>query len=153
MPEPEIIIRECASVGDFQQCIQLERTVWNDADIGIMPIRLYMISKACNAPTIGAFEISGKLVGFVHTMIALINQRVVYHSHLAAVLEGLRHKDIGYRMKLAQREHALQAGVPLIIWTFDPLQSRNAHFNLNKLGAIIRRYEVNYYSEGLSTVF
>ncbi len=56
-------------------------------------------------------------------------------------------------MKLAQREHAIDAGVPLIIWTFDPLQSRNAHLNINKLGAVIRRYENNYYSEGLSTVF
>ena len=157
MSGPEIVIRECSSIEDFQQCIELERTVWNDADIGIMPIRLYMISKACNAPTIGAFEASGtsagNLVGFVHTMIALIDKHVVYHSHLAAVLEGWRHKDIGYKIKLAQREHALNAGVPLIIWTFDPLQSRNAHLNLNKLGAIIRRYAVNYYGEGLSTVF
>jgi predicted GNAT superfamily acetyltransferase len=157
MSATEIVIRECSSVEDFQQCIDLERTVWNDADIGIMPIRLYMISKACNAPTIGAFETSGtsggKLVGFVHTMIALIDEHVVYHSHLAAVLEDWRHQDIGYKMKLAQREHALKAGVPLIIWTFDPLQSRNAHFNINKLGAIIRRYAVNYYGEGLSTVF
>ncbi|HXU40282.1 MAG TPA: hypothetical protein VN937_28250 [Blastocatellia bacterium] len=157
MSGPEIAIRECTSVEDFQQCIDLERAVWNDADIGIMPIRLYMISKACNAPTFGAFEASGesagKLVGFVHTMIAIMNKQVVYHSHLAAVLEGWRHKDIGYKMKLAQREHAMNAGVPLIIWTFDPLQSRNAHFNINKLGAIIRRYAVNYYGEGLSTVF
>src|ERR1041384_992355 len=152
MSEPEIVIRECTSIEDFQQCIALERTVWNDADIGIMPIRLYMISKACNAPTIGAFQ-SEKLVGFVHTMIALMDNHIVYHSHLAAVLEGLRHNDIGYRMKLAQREHALAAGVPLIIWTFDPLQSRNAHLNINKLGAIIRRYEVNYYGEGLSSIF
>ena len=99
MSGSEIVIRECALVEEFQQCIDLERTVWNDADIGIMPIRLYMISKACNAPTFGAFEVSGKsagkLVGFVHTMIALINNRVVYHSHLAAVLEGWRHRDIG----------------------------------------------------------
>jgi predicted GNAT superfamily acetyltransferase len=86
-------------------------------------------------------------------MIAIRDKQVVYHSHLAAVVEELRHKDIGFRMKLAQREHALKAGVPLIIWTFDPLQSRNAHLNINKLGAIIRRYEVNYYSEGLSSVF
>jgi predicted GNAT superfamily acetyltransferase len=118
-----------------------------------MPIRLYMISKACNAPTIGAFEASGRLVGFVHTMIAQIAGHIAYHSHLAAVLEDQRHKDIGFRMKLAQRRHALDHGVELIFWTFDPLQSRNAHLNINKLGAIIRRYEVNYYGEGLSTVF
>jgi predicted GNAT superfamily acetyltransferase len=153
MSEPEVIIRECETVEDFQQCIELERAVWRDDDIGIMPIRLYLISKACKAPTIGAFDQSGRLVGFVHTMLALVGKNVVYHSHLAAVLEGLRHKDIGYRMKLAQRQFAIESGIPLIIWTFDPLQSRNAHLNINKLGAIIRRYELNYYGEGLSSVF
>jgi predicted GNAT superfamily acetyltransferase len=153
MPESDVVIRECVSVEDFQQCIELERAVWKDDDIGVMPIRLYMISKACKAPTIGAFDDKNKLVGFVHTSLALMSKNVVYHSHLAAVVEGLRHKDIGRRMKLAQREHAIEAGVPLVIWTFDPLQSRNAHLNINKLGAIIRRYEVNYYGEGLSSVF
>jgi len=153
MSASDIAIRECVSVEDFQQCIELERAVWRDADIGIMPIRLYMISRTCNAPTIGAFESSGRLVGFVHTMIALIDKRVAYHSHLAAVVEDLRHQDIGFRMKLAQREHAIKSGIPLIIWTFDPLQSRNAHLNINKLGTIIRRYEMNYYGEGLSSVF
>lgn len=153
MSAAEVVIRECVSVEDFQQCIELERAVWKDDDIGIMPIRLYMISKACNAPTVGAFESSGRLVGFVHTMIALMDNHVVFHSHLAAVAEDLRHQDIGFKMKLAQRQHAIKAGVSLIKWTFDPLQSRNAHLNINKLGAIIRRYEVNYYGEGLSTVF
>lgn len=153
MSDADVTIRECVSVEDFQQCIELERAVWRDDDIGIMPIRLYMISKACHAPTVGAFDRTGKLVGFVHTMLALMGRHVVYHSHLAAVIEGLRHKDIGFRMKLKQREFAIAAGVPLIVWTFDPLQSRNAHLNINKLGAIIRRYEENYYGEGLSTVF
>ena len=153
MADPEVTVRECVSVDDFKQCIELEREIWHDDDIGIMPIRLYMISKTCNAPTIGAFDAAGRLVGFVHTSLALLGRHVAYHSHLAAVVEGLRHRDIGYRMKLAQREHALMVGIPLIIWTFDPLLSRNAHLNINKLGAIIRRYEVNYYSEGFSSVF
>ena len=153
MADREVTIRECVSVDDFKQCIELEREVWHDDDIGIMPIRLYMISKTCNAPTIGGFDSAGRLVGFVHTSLALLGRHVAYHSHLAAVVEALRHRDIGYRMKLAQREHALLVGIPLIIWTFDPLLSRNAHLNINKLGAIIRRYEVNYYSEGFSTVF
>src|ERR1044071_6257860 len=153
MTDADVIIRECVSIEDFQQCIELERAVWKDEDIGIMPIRLYMISKACKAPTVGAFDQTGRLVGFVHTMLALVDHHVIYHSHLAAVLEGLRHKDIGYRMKLKQREFALAAGIPLIIWTFDPLQSRNAHLNINKLGAIIRRYELDYYGRGLSAVF
>src|SRR5258708_23761744 len=120
MPDGDVMIRECLSTEDFQQCIELERAVWRDDDIGIMPISLYMISKACNAPTLGAFDRSGQLVGFVHTMLALMGRHVVYHSHLAAVIEGLRHRDIGYRMKLKQREFAIEAGVPLIVWTFDP---------------------------------
>jgi predicted GNAT superfamily acetyltransferase len=153
MPDADVTIRECVSTDDFKQCIELERAVWRDDDIGIMPIRLYMISKACNAPTIGAFDETGRLVGFVHTSLALVGRNAVYHSHLAAVLEDLRHKDIGARMKLAQRQRAIEVGIPLIIWTFDPLQSRNAHLNINKLGAIIRRYEVNYYGEDLSSVF
>jgi predicted GNAT superfamily acetyltransferase len=153
MSEDPITIRECQTIKDFNQCIELERAVWRDDDIDIMPIRLYMISKACNAPTIGAFDQAGRLVGFVHTSLALIGKRVVYHSHMAAVVEDLRHRDIGYRIKLAQRDRAIEAGIPLILWTFDPLQSRNAHFNINKLGAIVRRYEVNYYGEGASTFF
>jgi predicted GNAT superfamily acetyltransferase len=153
MSDSDITIRECVSIEDFNQCIELERAVWKDDDIDIMPIRLYMISKACKAPTIGAFDSSGGLVGFVHTMLALAGRNVVYHSHMAAVLEDMRHRDIGYRIKLFQRRMAIEAGVPLIIWTFDPLQSRNAHFNINKLGAVIRRYEENYYGEGASTVF
>jgi predicted GNAT superfamily acetyltransferase len=153
MSDEEIIIRECQSIEDFQQCIELERLVWNDDDIDIMPIRLYMISKNCNAPTFGAFTANGRLIGFVHTSLALLDGQVVYHSHLAGVIEELRHKDIGYQLKLAQRQHAIAAGVPMIFWSFDPLQSRNAHFNINKLGAIIRAYKVNYYGEGVSSVF
>jgi predicted GNAT superfamily acetyltransferase len=148
----EVTIRECVSVDDFQQCIELERAVFNDEDIDIMPIRLYMISRHCQAPTFGAFTEMGRLVGFVHTSLALIDGQILYHSHLAGVVERLRHKDIGYRLKLAQRDHAIAAGVGLIIWTFDPLQSRNAHFNINKLGAIIRAYKINYYGEGASSV-
>jgi predicted GNAT superfamily acetyltransferase len=153
MPDEEIIIRECVSIDDFQRCIELERLVWKDDDIDIMPIRLYMISKNCNAPTFGAFKSSGQLVGFVHTSIAILDGQAVYHSHLAGVIEELRHRDIGFKLKLAQRQHAIAAKVQMIFWSFDPLQSRNAHFNLNKLGAIIRTYKENYYGEGVSSVF
>lgn len=153
MPDPDIIIRECESFEDFQQCIELERTVWRDDDIDIMPIRLYLISKACNAPTIGAFDAAGRLVGFGHTMLALRNGKIAFHSHMLAVIEDYRDKNVGYRIKLAQREAAIKARVPLVFWTFDPLQSRNAHFNINKLGVVARRYEMNYYGLGVSTAF
>jgi predicted GNAT superfamily acetyltransferase len=72
---------------------------------------------------------------------------------MLAVEAGLRDQNLGYKIKLAQREHALRAAIGLIFWTFDPLTSRNAHFNINKLGAILRRYERNYYGQGVSTGF
>jgi predicted GNAT superfamily acetyltransferase len=146
-------IRECISLDDFQKCVDLEKRVWKNQDIDVMPVRLYQISRACNAPTIGAFAASGRLVAFGHTTIALRDGRVAYHSHMLAVETGLRDQNLGYKIKLAQRQHALAAGVGLIFWTFDPLISRNAHFNINKLGAILRRYERNYYGQGVSTGF
>jgi predicted GNAT superfamily acetyltransferase len=149
----EFTIRECVSLDDFQKCVDLERRVWKNDDIDIMPVRLYQVSKACNAPTIGAFASSGRLVAFGHTTIALRDGNVAYHSHMLAVEDGLRDSNLGYKIKLAQRRHAVEAGVALIFWTFDPLISRNAHLNINKLGAILRRYERNYYGQGVSTGF
>src|SRR2546425_2442811 len=110
MSAADVTVRECSSILDFQQCIELERAVWKDEDIGIMPIRLYLISKSCNAPTFGAFESSGRLVGFVHTMIALMDGHVLYHSHLAAVLEEWRHKEAGFGWRLAQVRQATRPG-------------------------------------------
>ena len=153
MAEPQVTIRECQTAEDFQQCIDLERAVWKDDDIDIMPIRLYMISKTCGGPTIGAFDQTQTLVGVGHMLPALPGKNIAFHSHLLAVVEHLRDKDIGYRIKLAQREYAIKAGVKMLFWTFDPLQSRNAHFNINKLGVVIRRYGVNYYGENVSSVF
>lgn len=151
--EDEFTIKECSSLDDFKKCVDLEKRVWKNDDIDVMPVRLYQISKACNAPTIGAFTGSGRLVAFGHTTIALRGSRPAYHSHMLAVEDGLRDRNLGYRIKLAQRRHAIEAGVELIFWTFDPLISRNAHFNINKLGAVLREYKRNYYGQGISTGF
>lgn len=153
MPEPGIVIRECETHDDFRQCIALEREVWRDEDIDIMPIRMYMISRNCGGPTFGAFDEQGKLVGVAHMLPALVEGNIAFHSHLVSVSEAFRDKNIGFGIKLAQREHAIKAGVRMMYWTFDPLQSRNAHFNINKLGVIIRRYGINYYGQNVSTVF
>lgn len=153
MADDEYTIRECVSLADFQKCVDLERRVWKNEDIDVMPVRLYQISKACNAPTLGAFTSSDRLVAFGHTTIALREGRPAYHSHMLAVEAGLRDQSLGYKIKLAQREHALREGIGLIFWTFDPLISRNAHFNINKLGVVLRRYERNYYGQGVSTGF
>jgi predicted GNAT superfamily acetyltransferase len=74
---------------------------------------------------------------------------VFLHSHITGVLAEYRDRGVGRALKLFQREEALVRGIRLIVWTFDPLETRNAHFNLNRLGAISRKYLTNFY--GLTT--
>lgn len=146
-------IRPIESFGEIEQCIALQRTTWGMADVDITPGRLFVIARHASAPPLGAFDERGRLVGFVHTLYGRFGGTLCYFSHMLAVEESLRNTGIGYRLKLAQRQQALADGVPLVVWTFDPLQSRNAYFNLMKLGAVARRYVDNYYGEQHSTVF
>ena len=71
------------------------------------------------------------------------------HSHMLGVKEGYRNTGLGRRIKLFQREDAIARGYELIEWTFDPMEIKNAYFNLERLGAIARRYNINQY--GITT--
>ena len=78
------------------------------------------------------------------------NELPVHHSHMLAVTPSHRNLDLGYRLKLTQRDRALEQGINRMTWTFDPLQSLNAHFNFAKLGVIADTYKVNFYGESAS---
>ena len=69
------------------------------------------------------------------------------HSHMLAALPDRRHRGVGFALKLAQRALALEQGIDVVRWTFDPLIARNAYFNLHKLGAVADRFERNHYGE------
>jgi predicted GNAT superfamily acetyltransferase len=69
------------------------------------------------------------------------------HSHMLAAMPDRRHAGVGYALKLAQRAQALEQGIALARWTFDPLVARNAYFNLHKLGVVADRFERNFYGE------
>lgn len=150
---PDFELRTIESHDDIAQCVALQRATWKMPDVDITPARLFIIARYSCAPPIGAFDSGGQLLGFVHTLLSHHAGVNAFYSHMLAVDESQRDAGIGYRLKLAQRERALAAGVPLVVWTYDPLQSRNAHFNLNKLGAIVRRYVVNFYGEDHASVF
>jgi predicted GNAT superfamily acetyltransferase len=92
----------------------------------------------------GAFR-SDELVGYVLGWMALDGDGPHVHSHMLAVLPGSRSGGVGYALKLAQRAQALEAGYRVVRWTFDPLQARNAHFNLNKLGVLCDRFHRDFY--------
>jgi predicted GNAT superfamily acetyltransferase len=94
----------------------------------------------------GAFR-GSDLVGYVLDWMGLDQEGPHVHSHMLAVVPGDRSRGVGYALKLAQRARALQDGYHVVRWTFDPLQARNAHFNIDKLGVVCDRFHRNFYGE------
>lgn len=143
---PDYVIRQCETFADFAACLNLQRHVWQFSDLDITPLRSFVITRHSGGMTYGAFNEPGQLLGFAHALPAFDEKlRPYYYSHMLAVEPALQNSGIGVKLKLAQRTHALRTGVPLISWTFDPLQSRNAYLNIVKLGGVVRQYQVNYY--------
>lgn len=144
--QPAYTIRQCETFADYAACLELQRTVWQFSDLDITPLRSFVITRHSGGMTYGAFNEAGQLLGFAHALAAFDEKLCpYYYSHMLAVEPALQNAGIGVKLKLAQRQHALRTGVPLITWTFDPLQSRNAYLNIVKLGGVVRQYKVNYY--------
>ena len=150
MKNEEIEIRECRRVEDLSGCVALQREVFALPEIEISPVRHFIVSRQAGGFTLGAFA-GGELVGFVLSVPAFSGDERFYYSHMAAVKSDFQSLGIGARLKWAQRETALAKGVKFIKWTFQPVQSRNAFFNLEKLGATIKHYEPNFYGTDYST--
>ncbi|MBO0720294.1 MAG: GNAT family N-acetyltransferase [Blastocatellia bacterium] len=139
-------IRQCTSLEDYEACIELQRRIWQYDSLDLTPVRSFVIAGRSGGFTLGAFDGSGKLAGFAHALPAFDEKlNPYYYSNMLAIDERLQNAGLGMRLKLAQREHALQRGISLMAWTFDPLQSRNAYLNIHKLGGIVRKYLVNFY--------
>jgi predicted GNAT superfamily acetyltransferase len=142
----DYIVRECTTLEDYAACIELQRNIWQYDNLDVTPIRSFVIARRSGGFTLGAFDRSGKLIGFVHALAAFDEKlNPYYYSNMLAIEQGLQNAGIGVKLKLAQRENALKKGVPLMAWTFDPLQSRNAYLNIHKLGGVVRKYILNFY--------
>ena len=147
---PSIVIRDLETVEEISKVEEVEKRVWELEDRDVSPSTLLIAAKAAGSILVGAFD--GKtLVGFGFALPALEDGHVSFHSHMLAVLPEYRDLNLGYKLKLAQRERALAKGVRQMTWTFDPLQSRNAHFNFAKVGAISDRYKVDFYGNDSSS--
>ncbi len=115
---------------------------------------MYIIAQHSGGFTLGAFSPEEQLLGFLNTLPAIGDgNKAIYYSHMLGIAPEFQDNGIGYALKLRQREEAIKNNIPLIRWTFDPLQSRNGHFNINKLGCVVRKYKVNFYGAGASTIF
>jgi predicted GNAT superfamily acetyltransferase len=143
----EIDIREMRTLEDFQSCVNLQKLIWGfDDPYDIVPLPLLIVSDRIDGIVMGAYR-NNEMIGFVYSLPGIHKGQKVQWSHMLAVLPEYQNADIGYQLKLEQYRISQEKGYETIEWTYDPLQSRNAHFNLKKLGCIAVEYEINIYGE------
>jgi predicted GNAT superfamily acetyltransferase len=144
MPEHKVTIRSCHTIAEFEEMVDLESRVWEFGERNVVPSQMYVVAAKIGGQVLGAF-VGDKMAGFVLAYPGIRDGKPYLHSHMAAVLPEFRDLGLGRMLKLAQREDALARGISLIEWTFDPLQARNAYFNLCRLGVVVRRYLIDVY--------
>lgn len=140
----DIEIREVTAIEEYNACVLLQREVFGLPDLEISPRRHLIVSHEAGGWTLGAF-VEGKLVGFVLHLAAVRGDEIFGYSHMMAVAAEYQNRGLGARLKWAQRARALSEGRDFIKWTFEPTRARNAYFNLNRLGVVVREYAVNFY--------
>jgi len=143
------LVRKLETLEEFHCCVELQRQIWGEADLEVEPATLFVVAAHTGGQVLGAFE-DGRLIGYTLAVVGLRNGTAYLHSHMTGVQNEYRDRGVGRMLKLFQRQEALSRGIRLVQWTFDPLELRNAHFNLNRLGAICRQYLPNLY--GTTTI-
>lgn len=138
-------IRPCQTIEEFASCVVLQKRIWGYRDNEIYPLRMFANISRTGGHVLGAFTPNGPMAGFVVSVPAWHKEQRYFHSLLLGVLPEHANKGVGRMLKLAQRRAALHAGIDYIEWTFDPLRSKNAYFNIVRLGAVVGRYCPDYY--------
>ena len=140
-----IEIRQLFQLTDFEEVLHLQQAIWGFPDIELLPLRFLVVVSKVGGHVFGAYD-DDMMVGFCFAIPGIKpSGRPYLHSHMLGVLPAYHNAGIGRRLKLTQREEALSRGIELIEWTFDPLEIKNAYFNMERLGAIVRRYVRNQY--------
>ncbi len=137
-------IRRLRTPAEYLEAERVQRAVWHFPDREIIPLNEFVVLQAHGGHVLGAFD-RGRMVGFCFGGPAFRDGKTYHYSRMLGALPAYQDSGLGTRLKLAQRDCVLAQGLDLIVWTFDPLRSRNAHFNLEKLGAVAREYKVNLY--------
>src|SRR5580692_8197012 len=139
-----IRIRTIEDAQEMSVCVELQQRIWGYAPLDTVPDQIFIVARKTGGQVMTAYD-GDAPVGFALAFAAMRDGLTYLHSHMVGVLEEYQNRGVGRLLKLAQRDDALERGINLIEWTFDPLQLKNAHFNIEKLGAIIRHYIPNLY--------
>jgi len=140
-----ISIRALITQKDFEDAVQLQKEIWGFNDLELLPVRLFIVATKVGGQALGAFD-GNRMIGFCLAIPGLKPGGGSYlHSHMLGVSHEYRDAGVGRLLKLKQREDALARAIELVEWTFDPLEIKNAYFNMERLGAIVRRYVRNQY--------
>lgn len=137
-------IRDIETLHELHAVEELQKEAWGIEDLEVVPSTQFIAARASGGQLIGAFD-GATLAGFVYGIVGIDRGRMIHHSHMLAVKPAYRNHQIGYQLKLAQRDRVLAQGIEEMHWTFDPLQSRNAHLNFHKLGVFSDAYKIDFY--------
>jgi predicted GNAT superfamily acetyltransferase len=148
-PTTAVEIRRLTELSEFDLCVEIETAVWGYDTADMIPRRMFLLASRIGGQVMGAFA-GGTMAGFAMALPAYRHGHPYLHSHMVGVLPEFRNLGLGRKLKLAQREDALARGFELMEWTFDPLEIKNAHLNVARLGAIVRRYKRNFYGPSSS---
>lgn len=140
-----IEIRELKENSEFAEAVKLQKAIWGFDEVDLLPVRLFVTASKIGGHSFGAYD-GDRMVGFCLAIPGIKAGATSYlHSHMLGVMKEYRDAGLGRKMKLAQRDDAIAQGIDLIEWTFDPLEIKNAYFNIERLGAIVRRFVLNQY--------
>ncbi len=148
--DTDIEIRECETVDQLAECVELQRDVFALPEVELSPVRHFIVTKNAGGFTLGAYS-DDRLAGFVLSVPAFVRGDHAFYSHMTGVRSEYQGLGIGARLKWEQRLRSLAKGVKYIKWTFEPVKARNAHFNLEKLGATVIEYQPNFYGVDYTT--
>jgi predicted GNAT superfamily acetyltransferase len=145
-PDDDLVLRPLGTPEDFQACVELQRATWGAHFSDLVPASLLKVSQKVGGLALGAFDPEGAMLGFLFGLSGVVAGRPAHWSHMLAVVPAARDRGLGIRLKRRQRDLLLAEGVEVVRWTFDPLEARNAHLNLDRLGADVESYVEEMYA-------
>lgn len=141
----KIEIRPAQTRADFDACVELQRDTWGQAFSEVVPVSMMQVTGKMGGICLGAFGPDGTMLGVVYGVTGIRGGKRAHWSHMLAVRQRARNMGIGRRLKMAQKEALVEQGVTTMYWTFDPLVARNAHLNINLLGASVDEFVPDMY--------